>query len=188
MLQQEKLPYLFVALVGLFVWSLNNIIENTKNSPIIEYSFKSENDSIKQLKLTNLSSSCRLEKLTFNLCSTDSTLFSSNAFSNPVIKAIPPAYLLQSKIDTNTIAGKCFDFIIDEFQPNSEFIIKYHTLCENNGVLKLKSSSKQIVRIQKHSFLTFVLRYQIIVNAIILGLSIILLIPYYFYLKNNPTP
>ncbi|UII27911.1 hypothetical protein LVD15_05685 [Fulvivirga maritima] len=180
MLNRDNIPYLFVALIGILTWSLNNIIENSKQSPILEYSFRTKND-ITNLKLTNLSSAIVLTSLNFNLCLKDSSDLDS-LVSEPIVIAIPPAYSMQKEIDSNSISERCFDFIIDEIQPNGEFIVRFRSLNRGQGILIMKSSGGQAVRIMNWNFLTIAIKYQLIINVTVFILSIITLLIYYIYL------
>jgi len=186
MLKREKAPYLFVAIVGLLTWSLNNIIENAKMSPLIEYDFRYKEDKAGQLKLTNLSSSSRLENLTFNLCSTDKAKSNENTFSKARIEAIEPAYLLQSKIAGNSISGRCFDFTIDELQPSSKFLVHYEFNSSEGEILKLKSSGSQTVRIIESNLLTLAIRNQLSINIFLFASTLIILFLYFLLLLLKP--
>ncbi|MEM8928788.1 MAG: hypothetical protein AAGC45_11335, partial [Bacteroidota bacterium] len=174
-----------VALVGLFSWSINNIIDQARLSPILEYGFT--NDGLSgQLEITNISSKSKLSNLLINVCSIDTVSSGKFRFSNPIIKAIPPAYLLESKIDSNSVATKCFDLFIKEIQPNGKFVINYQIIEDTNGILKLKRSGNQTVRLVRRNFMTFGIKNQITLNIIIFGLCIILIIPYLVLLIKNP--
>jgi hypothetical protein len=181
MLRQEKIPFLFAAFIGLLTWSLNNIIENAKMSPLLEYEFLYENENAGQLMLTNLSSSSRLENLTFNLCSTDTVKSAKNTFSKARIEAIEPAYLLQSKVAPKTIAGRCFDFTIDELQPNSEFVVHYEFSSSEGELLKLKSAGSQTVRITESNLLTLAIKNQVGLNVFLFASSLVILFLYFFF-------
>ncbi|WP_353779938.1 hypothetical protein [Winogradskyella sp. 3972H.M.0a.05] len=175
---QEKFPYLFVALVGLLTWSLNNIIENTKLSPIIEYQFKTTNNGMSNLKLNNLSSSHKLKGLNFKIC-TD-TIVNPDTFR---IYPTAPASQIQRKIDTNGITKNCFSFLIEEIHPDAEFVVKFNNLKSKRNTIELASiSGDQAVRIRERDFLTLLVSNQIFLNGIIFFISMILIIIYYRYL------
>ncbi|WKV12639.1 hypothetical protein [Marivirga harenae] len=186
MLRQDKAPFLFLALIGLLTWSLNNIIENAKLSPLVEYEFAYEDEHNGKLMFTNLSSSSRLEKLTFNLCSSDSDQSTENIFSKAIIEAIEPAYLVENKIKQNSIGGRCFDFTIEEMQPNSEFVVHYEFNASEAEILKLKSSEGQTVRIVESNMLTFAIRNQLVLNIFLFVSSLVILFLYFIVLLNRP--
>ena len=180
---QEKFPYVFIALVGIFTWSLNNIIENTKQSPIIEYSIRSQGDSNYMLCLINLSSSDRLSNLGFKVCTNKKSKVDN--FKNPSIEAVAPAFINNSNIAESKISGQCFEFKIDDFQPDNEFRINYSSLNNTGGFVRLVDSGDQAVRIMESNWLSFSVKYQMVLNLIIIGVSLILIILYIYYLKNK---
>jgi hypothetical protein len=124
--------------------------------------------------------------LTFNLCSTDTVKSAKNTFSKARIEAIEPAYLLQSKVAPKTIAGRCFDFSIDELQPNSEFVVHYEFKSSEGEILKLKSSESQTVRIIESNLLTLAIRNQLALNIFLFASSVVILFLYFFLLIIRP--
>ncbi|MGM0582248.1 MAG: hypothetical protein ACQETL_16335 [Bacteroidota bacterium] len=184
--RQDKIPYLIALFVGLLTWSINNIIENAKLSPLLEYEYRYEDANSGELRLTNLSSASRLANLTFNLCSTDTTQSGQNIFSKARIEAVEPAYLLQTKVAKNSIAGRCFDFTIDELQPNSKFIVHYDFTTSEGEILKLKNSGDQTVRIVESNLLTLAIRNQLSLNIFIFASSLVILFLYFFLLVKRP--
>ncbi len=186
----KEFPFFLTLLFGLLGYQISEISKNILESPSMEYSFEVTNKTIKndtifknyECIITNISSETSFKNITidFQINKKDSL-----KIFEPNIIPIEPASIYTNKKDS--VDQRLLEFKISVIQPGDRYKLTFKGIAKSNGGNlnpHLYLTSDSTVRTIKKSLKTFMIKYYIAINTILLLIWIFLIVLYLFKLKN----
>ena len=193
MFHKKEVPYLFVLLVGIIGFFINQVLTNVKAAPIIAYNFEnvvSESKTTDKVWCTieNISESTRFDTIRF-LLKYPSAKAIKNKLFNPEEIPVHPASIGQDQnqhpkgqVDSTSIT-----YTLINFQPQTRYILEFEILhadvANKDDYPFIYLDCRQSLWLEKTSFKTWFVKNQLAFNLITLLIMIILGIVYSFFLK-----
>lgn len=187
----KDFPFVFTLILGFVGFQYNEIYKTVKERPVIEYTLSVDsavtaNDTVFNYYLCsfrNISSKTKFKSITTVFAFKEETadLFAQRLRSiyAPSITTISPSSLKQPERGV-TDDSAAVRLTISNFQPNTEYRLSFITKQPKGSILEpfIYIDCEETVFVQKRSWWTMLFQNQLIVNAVILGVLLIVLFRY----------
>lgn len=189
---RKDLPYFLTILIGLAAYQINNVIALYTDTPVLAYEFETISSSTTKEGVTS-ELECRLVNYNRKEAIRDinitmsykSSLPSPKKVEQPDIIPVAPSAILPDSARSSAF-GLINEYKIPILHPFAEYVLKLETTAhpdiKEHPKLYLKSSES--IRLVESNFEIFLVKNQVLLNALLLFIWVSFALVYMLYLSN----